>query len=103
MNDAIGHVQGGWGSIWLAYFLSWAGIAVFGLSLIPAGPRRLALRELVAGAMLVFAGVMVSALAGVTGSPFVDRTVLTVATIGVGLALLGHCGMQLAATRRKEK
>ena len=103
MNDAIGHVQGGWDSIWLAYFLSWAGIAVFGLSLVPVGPMRLALRELIAGAMLVFAGVMVTALSSVTGPPFVDRTVLTVVTIGVGLALLGHCAIQFAVGPRKEK
>lgn len=102
MNDAIGHVQGGWDSIWLAYFLSWAGIAVFGVSLVPAGPRRLALRELIAGAMLVFAGVMVTSLSSVTGPPFVDATVLTVVTIGSGLGLLGHCAMQFAAGRRKE-
>ena len=64
---------------------------------------RLSLRELIAGAMLLFAGVMVTALSGVTGSPFVDRTVLTVVTIGAGLALLGHSGLQLATARPKEK
>ena len=50
----IGHVQGGWEFIWAAYFLSWVGIAVFGASLVPAGPRQLPIRELICGAMLVF-------------------------------------------------
>ena len=99
----IGHVQGGWEFIWAAYFLSWVGIAVFGASLVPGGPRQLAIRELICGAMLVFTGVVVAGLSGSTGAPFVDRTVLTVVTIGAGLALLGHCGVQLAQHRGKEK
>jgi len=99
----IGHVQGGWEFIWAAYFLSWAGIAFFGASLVPAGPLQMATRELICGAMLVLTGFVVAALSSSTGAPFIDRTALTVVTIGAGLALLGHCGVQVAQHRRKEK
>jgi hypothetical protein len=98
----IGHVQGGWESIWIAYFLSWAGIAMFGASLVPAGPLRLAYRELIVGAMSLFVGVTLAASATSTGSPFIDRTLLTIVTIGGGLSLLAHFGLQFAQHRRKE-
>lgn len=97
----IGHVQGGWEFIWSAYFLTWAGIALFGASIVPAGPQRLAFRELIVGAMLLFAGIVLVSLTSSTGEPFINRTVLTVVAIGGGLALLGHGGLQVAQHRRK--
>ncbi len=97
----IGHVQGGWEFIWAAYFLTWAGISLFGASIVPAGPLRLAFRELIVGAMLLFAGVVLVTLTSSTGEPFMNRTALTVASFGAGLALLGHGGLQIAQHRRK--
>ncbi len=97
----IGHVQGGWEFIWAAYFVTWLGIAFFGSSLVPQGPLQLAWREVVGGLMALFAGIVVAALASVTGEPFIDRTILTVVAIGAGVALLGHAAMQFAQNRRK--
>lgn len=99
----VGHVQGGWEYIWAAYFLTWSGIALFGASLVPPGRLRLAFRELIGGAMLLFVGLMLVSLAGATGAPFVDRAVLTVGALAVGLALLGHSVVQVAQHRRKEQ
>lgn len=98
----IGHVQGGWEFIWSAYFLSWAGIAVFAISLVPSGPRQRASQSVIGGGLSLFAGIVLAALGASTGDPVINRTALTVVSIGVGVVLLSWGVSQLAQNRRKE-
>ncbi len=96
----IGHVQGGWEYIWAAYFLSWAGMALFGASLVPAGRNQFAIRQAIAGALLVLAGGSLWSFGGEYRDPFTSRTLLLAVCLGGGALVLASAAMQLIRQRQ---
>lgn len=96
----IGHVQGGWEYIWAAYFLSWAGMAVFGASVVPEGRNQFAIRQAIVGALLLLAGVSLLSYGGDGRAPFTSPTLLLAVTLGGGVLVVVSAAMQLIRRRQ---